>query len=169
MCCICGNHTTSPTGDSVIVSLIAGIVAIIRAAWWLAGNVAAPLLAFVGMVAYRWTSGALMLPNRHRTEPPLFTRAVRATLRNVVTVDVIGGLINPFWTGIVTFTVVAAIVATAATIRIRAARRRRPRRVKVTAGAPIRTSTRRATVALTAERSDITWTEQSLRHDGRAA
>jgi hypothetical protein len=165
--CNCNHSTASSGGDGVFVALILGVVAIVKAAWWLTTRIAVPLAALTSVMAYRWTTGLPLLPDRTHKTPPMFNRGVRAAGRDVVTAIVIGTLLNPLLTALVTVTIVGSAVTTVAVVRLRADRARKPRRVTVTTGAPTRL--RRPRYALTAERADTTWTEHSVRETGRAA
>lgn len=149
-----------------------GLVVLIKAAWWLLSRVVAPLVVLLAIVSWRWSSGAIMLPDRPRRRP-LFTRSVRAAGRDLLTLALAGAILAPTATAIITVTLITAGITTVTTIRVRAARRRGPRRVKTVTGTPVRGPRIRhdpAQPALTKRRSDLTWTEQSV-HDaaGRVA
>jgi hypothetical protein len=162
-----------PAAFSFIGAFLLGLLALIKATWWLASRVVAPLVAVLAVGAWRWSTGALMLPDRPRTTGPLFTRRVRAAGRNLLTLLICGALVAPVLTSVVTATVATGGVAAVVAVRTRAARRARPRRVRATTGPRWRAPHMRRTVAryaLTDQRSDLTWTEQSVRDaSGRAA
>jgi hypothetical protein len=173
-----GHGGDLPAAFGIAGAFFLGLLAIIKAAWWLTSRIAAPLVAVLAVAAWRWSTGALMLPDRPRATPPLFNRRVRAAGRNLLTALIVGTLVNPLATAVVTVTVVAAGIATVVTVRTRAARRHRPRRVRVAQGVPVRSPNMRgpnmrrpmAQPAITDAREDLTWTEQTVRDAaGRAA
>src|SRR4051812_42207669 len=107
-----GSGGDLPAAFGIAGAFLFGLLALIKATWWLTSRVGAPLIAVVAVAAYRWSTGALMPPGRPRTAPPLFTRRVRVAGRNLLTGLIAGTLVNPLATAVVTVTVVAAGIAT---------------------------------------------------------
>jgi hypothetical protein len=168
MCC---NNTTS---DSVLVDVTVafflGLAALAKAAWWTLTNLAVPVLLALAVLGYRWTTGAILLPDREPARPPTFTRGVRATLRNLATLTAAGTVIDPLATAIIIWTLTAGAAGAVITVRTRATRRRRPRTVTATTGTPVpATGPRRPRRAIATGPAAVTWTEQTLRDTGRAA
>jgi hypothetical protein len=170
---MCSNDTHS--SDSILVDVaaafIVGLVAIVKAAWWTTRHILAPLAAVLAVLAWRWTTAAPLLPDHQTTRPPVVTRGVRAAAHNLVTVLVVGTLLDPLATAISAIAVISAAIVTVVAVRWRAARRRRPRRVRVQLGTRVATTAARPSgtwQAITAQRG-TTWTEQTVRDAGRAA
>jgi membrane protein implicated in regulation of membrane protease activity len=164
-------HTThggDGVAEDVIVGLLLGVAAMVKAAWWLTIHVAAPLVGIAAVLAYRWTTG-LPLRERDNSRPEVFNRRVRVAGRNLLTVILVGEVVWPAVTTIATLTAAALSVGAAAIARHRAQRRQGPRRVKASTGTPSRTTARRARYAITDHRSDTTWTEHTIRDTRRAA
>jgi hypothetical protein len=155
-----------PIVFSVIGWFFLGLFALLRAAWWIIRHLAAPLTAAVAVATWRWTTGALLLPERHRAGAPLFRRHVRAVGRNLLTLALAGSIVAPLATAITTVAVVTAAITTVIVVRTRTARRGRPRPVHAATGIPVRGPAMRrdpAQLAITDTRTDVTWTEQSVR------